>query len=68
MRLSDKVALVTGSAQGIGLATAVRFAQEGARVVVADLQPQRVDAAVRAFRGRAEPLDDATTMALRVDA
>jgi 3-oxoacyl-[acyl-carrier protein] reductase len=50
VRLSDKVALVTGSAQGIGLATAVRFAQEGARVVVADLQPQRVDAAVASIR------------------
>jgi 3-oxoacyl-[acyl-carrier protein] reductase len=56
VRLRDKVALVTGSAQGIGLATAVRFAAEGARVVVADLRPQAVDAAVaglRAAGGRA---------------
>ncbi|MFO0458125.1 MAG: SDR family NAD(P)-dependent oxidoreductase [Burkholderiales bacterium] len=56
MRLQDKVALVTGSAQGIGLATAVRFASEGARVVVADLRPQAVEAAVaglRAAGGRA---------------
>jgi 3-oxoacyl-[acyl-carrier protein] reductase len=50
VRLSDKVALVTGSAQGIGLATAIRFAREGARVVVADLQPQRVEAAVASIR------------------
>jgi len=50
VRLSDKVAIVTGSAQGIGLATAVRFAAEGARVVVADLNPQRVADAVASLR------------------
>ncbi|MFM1989052.1 MAG: 3-oxoacyl-ACP reductase FabG [Pseudomonadota bacterium] len=56
MRLKDTVAIVTGSAQGIGLATAVRFAAEGARVVVADLNPTRVEAAaasLRAAGGRA---------------
>ncbi|MQA13228.1 MAG: SDR family oxidoreductase [Pseudonocardiaceae bacterium] len=37
--LQDKVAVVTGGASGIGQATAVRFAQEGADIVVADLQP-----------------------------
>jgi NAD(P)-dependent dehydrogenase (short-subunit alcohol dehydrogenase family) len=36
-RLQDRVAVVTGGASGIGLATARRFAAEGARVVVADL-------------------------------
>jgi NAD(P)-dependent dehydrogenase (short-subunit alcohol dehydrogenase family) len=36
MKLKEKVALVTGAASGIGRATAVRLAQEGARVVVAD--------------------------------
>jgi glucose 1-dehydrogenase len=34
MRLKDKIALVTGSSQGIGRAIAVRFAQEGADVVI----------------------------------
>jgi NAD(P)-dependent dehydrogenase (short-subunit alcohol dehydrogenase family) len=37
MRLRDKVAIVTGGASVIGQATAVRFAQEGAKVVVADI-------------------------------
>jgi NAD(P)-dependent dehydrogenase (short-subunit alcohol dehydrogenase family) len=37
LRLQDRVAVVTGGASGIGLATVRRFAAEGARVVVADI-------------------------------
>jgi NAD(P)-dependent dehydrogenase (short-subunit alcohol dehydrogenase family) len=39
-RLDDKVAIITGAASGIGRATAVRFANEGASVVVADLNEE----------------------------
>jgi NAD(P)-dependent dehydrogenase (short-subunit alcohol dehydrogenase family) len=43
--LTGKTAIVTGGASGIGLETARLFAREGARIVVADLDPARVRAA-----------------------
>ncbi len=45
-RLLGKVSLITGAAQGIGLATALKFAKEGAIVVVCDVKQAAVDAAV----------------------
>ena len=49
MRMKDKVALVSGAASGIGLAIARRFAREGARVVVTDLDPVRTQEAATAI-------------------
>ncbi len=48
MRLANKICIITGAAQGIGLATALKFAREGATVVVCDLKPEGVEAAVEA--------------------
>ncbi|WP_439608762.1 3-oxoacyl-ACP reductase FabG [Hydrogenophaga sp.] len=45
-RLEGQVSLVTGAAQGIGLATALKFAGEGATVIVCDVKQAAVDAAM----------------------
>lgn len=51
MRLQDKVAIVTGAGQGIGKAIAVRFAQEGAKVVVADVNEATAQEAANEITG-----------------
>ena len=50
MRLEGKVAVVTGAASGMGLAIATRFAAEGASIVVADWNGDRLDEAIAAIK------------------
>ena len=56
LRLLDKVSIITGGGQGIGRATAIKFAKEGAKVAVCDINMSAVAetlAAIRAFGGEA---------------
>jgi 3-oxoacyl-[acyl-carrier protein] reductase len=46
MRLNGKVAIITGAGQGIGLSYAERFLREGAKVVLAEVDPERGKAAL----------------------
>ncbi|HET9670962.1 MAG TPA: 3-oxoacyl-ACP reductase FabG [Casimicrobiaceae bacterium] len=50
MRLADKVSIITGAGQGIGRATALKFAAEGAKVAVCDINSASVDDTVEAIR------------------
>jgi NAD(P)-dependent dehydrogenase (short-subunit alcohol dehydrogenase family) len=47
MKLDGKVAIITGAASGIGLASAIAFAREGARVVAVDVNRSRGEQAVQ---------------------
>lgn len=50
MRLPNKVSIITGAGRGIGRATAIKFAKEGAKVVVCDLTPEWMDETVQAIQ------------------
>jgi NAD(P)-dependent dehydrogenase (short-subunit alcohol dehydrogenase family) len=52
MRLKDKVAVVTGGGHGIGEATSLLFAEEGARVAVADIDREAGESVAAAIRKR----------------
>jgi 3-hydroxybutyrate dehydrogenase len=53
MRLKDKVAIVTGAASGLGKAIAQRYAREGAKVVIADLDAKQAQATAAETKGAA---------------
>jgi len=61
-RLEGRVAVVTGAASGIGLALAERFAAEGMKVVMADVEAAALETAAAAVRARAPAV-----LAVRVD-
>ncbi|HEX2864773.1 MAG TPA: SDR family NAD(P)-dependent oxidoreductase, partial [Deinococcales bacterium] len=54
-RFAGKVIIVTGAASGIGLATAKRFAQEGGRVVIADLNAEKARSAAEEVKAAGAP-------------
>ena len=55
-RLQDKVAIITGAGQGIGLAYAQRFLAEGAKVVVAEVNEERAAGAMKALEGKGDAI------------
>ena len=50
MRVQDRVAIVTGAGRGIGAATALRLAEEGAKVVINDISPEWAEQSAAAIR------------------
>ena len=50
LRLKDKVAIITGAARGIGYATAMRFADEGAIVIACDVEIEKEEIAAQQIR------------------
>lgn len=70
MLLEDKVAIITGAGRGIGRATAIRFATEGAKVVVADVDldvAQEVRETIAADSGEAIAVQVDVTDRMSVD-
>jgi NAD(P)-dependent dehydrogenase (short-subunit alcohol dehydrogenase family) len=71
MKLKDRVAVITGSASGIGRASALEFAREGAKVVVADINMSGARETVRQIEsgaGVAVPVETDVSVAESVQA
>lgn len=71
MRLKDKVALITGAASGIGRASAIMFAREGAKIVVSDIDDAGSEETVNRIRsasGEAVYVHADVSLAVDVDA
>ncbi|MBI4321448.1 MAG: SDR family oxidoreductase [Chloroflexi bacterium] len=62
LKLKDKVVVITGAGQGIGKATALTFVEEGARVVIADVDQQRAKRVADEIQG-----SGGTALALKID-
>jgi NAD(P)-dependent dehydrogenase (short-subunit alcohol dehydrogenase family) len=59
-RMDGSVAVVTGAAQGLGLAMVEQLALSGAHVIIADLQPEKAEAEAQALSKRGFPVQGAT--------
>ncbi len=70
MKLKDKVAIVTGGGGGMGRAIALRFAREGAKVVIGEIDSEmgnKVAAEIKAFNGEAIAIQTNVTIGAEVD-
>lgn len=67
MSLENKVAIITGAANGIGLAIARRFVADGAKVVIADVDDDAGEAAVEDLKGQGEAIYIHCNVAERLD-